>query len=169
MKSRILALAGVCLLLFAVGGIHSGSANAVCSIQEDPEMTELKEKQKNTMVDIGIITKALANYITDEGVLPKQDGTYDEKSEFFKALSPHYVKVLPVKDAWGNKFVYHRVSQDEYTLISRGRDGAPGSTASTDYFDPNADTVLISGVFVASHQGTTVIVGRYLQYCRHRF
>ena len=135
MKSRILALLGVCLLLFTVGGIQFSSANTASSIQEDPEMTELKEKQKNTMKDIVTITTALADYITDKGVLPKQDGIYDENSELCKVLSPFYVKVLPIKDTWGNNFRVYcgeacngkygitRCGADDFVVVSYGRDG----------------------------------------------
>ncbi len=135
MKFRILASAGVCFFLFTVGGIHSSNANAESSVQEDTEIAELKEKLKRTMVDIATITTALANYITDNGVLPKQDGIYDENSEFRKALSPFYVKVLPIIDAWGNnyrvycgevcngKYGISRCGADDFVVVSYGRDG----------------------------------------------
>jgi len=135
MKFRILASVGVCLFLFTVGGIQFSSANVACSVQEDTEIAELKEKQKNTMKDIATITTALANYITDNGVLPKQDGIYDENSEFCKALSPFYVKVLPITDAWGNnyrvycgevcngKYGISRCGADDFVVVSYGRDG----------------------------------------------
>ncbi len=135
MKFRILALTGVCFFLFMVGGIHSSGANSVSFAQEDPEMAELKDKQSYTMRDIGRITKALADYITDAGVLPKQDGTYDENSEIYKKLSPFYVKVLPIKDTWGNNFRMYcgeacngkygisRCGADDFVVVSYGRDG----------------------------------------------
>lgn len=135
MKSRILALLGVCLLLFTVGGIQFSSANTAFSIQEEPEMTELNEREKNTMKDIVTITTALADFISDDGVLPKQDGAYDENSELCKVLSPFYVKVLPIKDTWGNNFrVYcgeacngkygiSRCGADDFVVVSYGRDG----------------------------------------------
>jgi len=135
MKFRILASIGVCFFLFTGGGIQFSSANAACSTQEEPEIAELKEKEKNTMKDIATITTALADYISDKDVLPKQDGTYDENSEFYKALSPFFVKVLPITDAWGNNFrVYcgeacngkYGISgcgADNFVVVSYGRDG----------------------------------------------
>ncbi len=135
MKIKILALVFSCLGLFVIGGVQFNSLKAAPYIQEDPEMTELKEKQKYTMTDIGTIVTALAAYVTDHGVLPKQDGTYDENSEFYKALCPFYLKVLPITDKWGNKYrVYcgevingkYGISgcgADDFVAVSYGRDG----------------------------------------------
>jgi hypothetical protein len=135
MKSRILASVGVCLFLFTVGGILFSRANTTSPIQEDPEITELKEKLKYNMKDISVITTAMADYITDGNVLPKQDGIYDENSELYKKLSPFYVKVLPIKDTWGNnyrvycgeacngKYGISRCGADDFVVVSYGRDG----------------------------------------------
>ena len=88
-----------------------------------------------TMKEITIITTALADYITDMGVAPEQDGTYDENTEFCKALTPFYVRNLPIYDGWGNKYiVYCReacngkygisgCTSDDIVVISYGRDG----------------------------------------------
>lgn len=67
---------------------------------------------------------------------------------------------LAARDIWGHDFYYRRVSYEQYTLKSFGRDGAEGNPASKDGFDPDADIILITGVFVWSHEGTTVIVGK---------
>jgi general secretion pathway protein G len=64
------------------------------------------------------------------------------------------------RDVWGYPFYYRRVSSEQYTLKSFGRDGAEGEPASTSGFNPDADIILITGVFVWSHEGTTVIVGQ---------
>ncbi len=135
MKSRILTLLGVCLLLFAAGGIQFSRANTASLTREDTGIAELKEKQKYNMKDIMTITTALADYISDNDVLPKQDGIYDENGEFYKVLSPFYVYVLPITDAWGNNFrVYcgeacngkygiSRCGADDFVVVSYGRDG----------------------------------------------
>ena len=52
MKFRILASIGVCFFLFTGGGIQFSSANVACSIQEDPEITELKEKENLTFQEL---------------------------------------------------------------------------------------------------------------------
>lgn len=135
MKIKILVLVFLCLVLFAIGGVQLSRAKAPASIQEDPEMNELKEKQMYTMKDIGTIATAVADYVTDNGVLPKQDGTYDENSEFYKALCPFYVKVLPITDRWGYKYrVYcgetikgkygiSGCAEDDFMVVSFGKDG----------------------------------------------
>jgi type II secretion system protein G len=116
-------------------------------------------KDKKVITEMRNFAIAIGIYSIDHGMVPD---TSDITELVAVLKGAHGKDLLPVteKDAWGNKFLYHRVSQDEYTLISRGRDGALGKTANTDYFDPNADTVLVSGVFVASHQGTSAVVGR---------
>ena len=105
--------------------------NAITAVQ--------KAKQKNSMKDILVISTSLADYVTDNGITPKQDGIYDRNSEFNKALSPFYVKILPVKDSWGNNFrVYcgkacngkYGISgavADDFVVVSYGRDGKKDS------------------------------------------
>lgn len=67
---------------------------------------------------------------------------------------------LTPRDIWGHEFYYRRVSYEQYTLKSFGRDGAAGNPANTNGFDPDADIILITGAFVWSHAGTTVVVGK---------
>jgi len=105
--------------------------NAITAVQ--------KAKQKSSMKDIAVISTSLADYVTDNGTIPKQDGVYDSNSEFYKALCPFYLKVLPVKDKWGNNFrVYcgracngkYGISGavgDDFVVVSYGRDGKKDS------------------------------------------
>lgn len=60
-----------------------------------------KSKQKSTMRDIRTIAVAITDYVTDNGSTPAQDGIYDGSSAFYNAMSPFYVKVLPLNDKWG--------------------------------------------------------------------
>lgn len=134
MKIRILALVFLCLGLFVIGGVQFNTLKAASSIQEDPEMTELKEKQKYTMMEIGMITTALADYVTDNRASPKQDGPYDENIEFIKALSPKYVRNLPLYDGWFNpyrvycgeacngKYGISGCGENDFVVVSYGRD-----------------------------------------------
>ncbi|MGB2843647.1 MAG: hypothetical protein WBC02_02190 [Candidatus Aminicenantaceae bacterium] len=101
--------------------------NAITAVQ--------KAKQKNSMKDMVVISGSLADYVTDNGITPKQDGIYDRNSEFNKALSPFYVKILPVKDSWGNNFIVYcgkacsgkygisGAVSDDFVVVSYGRDG----------------------------------------------
>lgn len=134
MKLKILAGVSVCLFLFVAGGVQFSRAKAAAFIQEDPEITELKRKQMFSMKDIGTIATALADYVTDNGVLPEQDGLYDENFEFIKALSPYYVRNLPLHDGWGNpyrvycgeacngKYGISGCGPDDFVVVSYGRD-----------------------------------------------
>jgi len=83
------------LIVVAIIGILAALLipNALTAIQ--------KAKQKSTMKDLTTVSTAVADYITDHGTAPIQDGTYDASAVFYDALSPFYVKVLPITDQWG--------------------------------------------------------------------
>ena len=104
--------------------------------KEAIEMPEQKDKQLNSMKAIEHINLAISDYVTDHGVPPEQAGTYDKQSGFYKALSPFYVKMLHVKDNWGNNFyvysgkagngVYDGLkgcTERDVLIVSFGRDG----------------------------------------------
>ncbi len=54
--------------------------NAITAIQ--------KAKQKSTMKDIVVISTAVTDFVTDNGVTPTQDGTYTASAAFYTGLSP---------------------------------------------------------------------------------
>ncbi len=134
MRLKILGFVLVCLLIGVGSGSISNSAKAAIT-QETSEITEIKEKQRAARIDMTVISTSIADYVTDNGITPKQDGIYDENSEFYQALSPFYVKVLPITDSWGNKFrVYcgeacngkcgiSGAASDDFVVVSYGRDG----------------------------------------------
>jgi len=106
------------------------------SISKDPSELVEKDKQLMSMKDIATINVALSDYVTDHGVPPKQAGTYDRAGKFDKTLSPFYIKILPVKDSWGNGLlvysgkacngVYEGIkgcTDKDYVIVSFGRDG----------------------------------------------
>ncbi|MFX0139864.1 MAG: hypothetical protein ACFFDN_39855 [Candidatus Hodarchaeota archaeon] len=145
MRLKILGFVCVCLLLFVGSGTKFNHAKAEAIIQEDPEMAEQSKKEKMTMKEIATITTALVDYIKDNGIAPEQDGTYDENTEFCKALAPYYVRNLPIYDGWGNNYiVYCREAcngkygisgciSDDVVVVSYGRDGKKENWE----FDPN--------------------------------
>lgn len=103
--------------------------------RETPELAE-QDRQLLSMKNIFIINNAISDYLTDFGIPPQQAGLYDNKGEFNKALSPFYIKVLPVEDSWGNGLsvytgkacngVYEGIkgcTEKDYIIISFGRDG----------------------------------------------
>ena len=112
-----------------------------------------KAKQKSTMKDIMSISTALTDHITDHAVVPAHSGTYTNTDEIYTALSPFYIKVMPLIDMWNfNYLIYTRETvegkwgagfldgsagwgNDEFLIGSYGRDGA----LSTEYFFDPAD------------------------------
>lgn len=108
------------LIVVAIIGILAALLipNALTAIQ--------KAKQKSTMKDIATVSTAVADYVTDHGIAPTQDGTYDASAPFYDGLSPFYVKVLPITDQWGTNF---------YIFCGTAADGNYGVTgAGTDDF-----------------------------------
>ena len=93
------------------------------------------EKQKIAMIDITVISTALMDFVTDTGTTPKQEGIYSEDSDFYDALSPFYLKEVPIKDPWGNNYRVYCSSagngiygisgcvSDDFIVVSYGRDG----------------------------------------------
>jgi len=98
-------------------------------------MTEQKGKQKNSIKDIVSIATALADYITDRGAVPQQNGACDENFEFYRTLAPYYIRNLPVYDGWGNsyrvycgeacngKYGISGCGANDFVVVSYGRDG----------------------------------------------
>ncbi len=86
------------LIVVAIIGILAALLipNAITAIQ--------KAKQKSTMKDIVVISTAIADFVTDNGRAPTQDGVVTGGSPFYLDLSPFYIKVLPVRDQWGTPF-----------------------------------------------------------------
>jgi len=105
------------LIVVAIIGILAALLipNAITAIQ--------KAKQKTTMKDIGTISTALADYVTDNGQTMTQNGTYDASSAFYTGLSPFYVKVLPINDQWGTNYnVWTAASISTYGVSGAGGD-----------------------------------------------
>jgi len=143
------------LIVVAIIGILAALLipNAITAIQ--------KAKQKSTMKDIVTMATAVTDYVTDAGVTPTSpSGAYTATSDFYKALSPFYIKVLPINDPWGTPFQAYTgtavdgnygiagAAGDDFLIFSYGRDKAAGASGRTwSAFDP-ADPE--SGLFVIS-------------------
>jgi general secretion pathway protein G len=63
-----------------------------------------RARLKTTMKNVNAISRALSNYLIDNGIAPAQNGPYDTNSTIYIALVPFYTKVLPIHDQWGNGF-----------------------------------------------------------------
>ena len=117
------------LIVVAIIGILAALLipNAITAIQ--------KAKQTSTMKDITVISTSIADFITDNGVAPTQDGTYAATDAFYTGLSPFYIKVMPVTDQWGTNFYVYcgtaatgnwgiaGAQADDFVVASYGRDG----------------------------------------------
>ena len=95
-----------------------------------------RERLKQTREDMVKIATAIADYITDNGKVPAQNGIYSKNSGFYNSLSPLYIKNLPISDLWGNNYrvycgedcngIYGGIagcSSDDFIIVSYGRDG----------------------------------------------
>ena len=92
-----------------------------------------KGKQKATMGDMKSIGMAIEAYITDYYKAPEAKTI----AELNPILSPFYIKVLPLKDAWGNDFRYYHGTddkQDEYAIGSGGKDGVFNGWEQTGFY-----------------------------------
>ncbi|MCP4215286.1 MAG: hypothetical protein GY765_11555 [bacterium] len=81
-----------------------------------------KGKQKATMGDLKTIGVAIEDYMTDNYKAPEGKSLEDLQ----KKLQPFYIKTLPLKDAWGNDFVYTHgkgSKKDNYSIGSSCKDG----------------------------------------------
>lgn len=125
MRLKVLSFAFVCLLLLITSASKFNHAKAAANIiQEDPQMTKQRDLQRISMKEITVVCTALADYITDFGIAPKQDGTYDENIELCKALAPFYVRNLPVYDGWGNAYLVYcgEACNGKYGIFGSGPD-----------------------------------------------
>lgn len=108
--------------------------------KETMNMAAQKDRQIISMKDIATISVALSDYVTDHGASPKQSGTFDKNSTFYKALVPFYIKVVPGYDGWGNGFlvysgkacngVYEGIkgcTNKDFIVVSFGKDGKKDS------------------------------------------
>jgi type II secretion system protein G len=137
------------LIVVAILGILAALLipNAITAIQ--------KAKQKSTMKDIVVISTAVTDFVTDNGVTPTQNGTYTATAAFYTGLSPFYVKVLPLTDQWGTLYNAYcgtdvdgnygitGAAGDDFVIASYGRAGALESFT----FSPTAPE---AGLYVVS-------------------
>lgn len=109
-----------------------------------------KGEQKVTISNMKMISTAIQMYIIDNGS-PPQGNTLEE---IRAKLEPLYIKSLPVKDGWGNDFVYQFVGksgQFDYYVGSAGRDGVfegfeqNGIYNATQFNDFNRDIIMKNG------------------------
>ncbi len=137
------------LIVVAILGILAALLipNAITAIQ--------KAKQKSTMKDIVVISTAVTDYVTDNGITPTQNGTYTASAAFYTGLSPFYVKVLPLTDQWGTLYNAYcgtdvdgnygitGAAGDDFVIASYGRAGVLESFTFT-ATDPEGGLYVVS-------------------------
>jgi len=137
------------LIVVAIIGILAALLipNAITAIQ--------KAKQKSTMKDVAVISTAIADFITDNGIAPVQDGTYIGGDAFYMSLSPFYIKVLPLTDQWGTNFnvwcgsaaAQYGITTaelDDFLVASYGRDKMAGPGFAWVAASPEAGLYVVS-------------------------
>ncbi len=65
-----------------------------------------RARAARTVSDILVASKAVDQYVLDNGPLPDGDGTL---ASILPLLVPQYARTLPTADAWGNDFFYDQV------------------------------------------------------------
>ncbi len=137
------------LIVVAILGILAALLipNAITAIQ--------KAKQKSTMKDLVVMSTAITDFVTDNGITPVQNGTYTATAVFYTSLSPFYIKVLPLTDQWGTNFNAYcgtdvdgnygisGAAGDDFLVSSYGRAGALESFTFT-ATDPEAGMFVVS-------------------------
>ncbi len=110
-------------------------------------------KQKRNMADMRAMGTAIEAYYIDHKAYPvgrsKISGIRAE-------LEGTYIAGLPVKDRWGNDYLYQSDGSDSYTIISLGKDHKLDGPLI--YNGPitrfTNDIVFSNGIFIAFAEGT---------------
>jgi prepilin-type N-terminal cleavage/methylation domain-containing protein len=136
------------LIVVAIVGILSVLVipNAVVAIQ--------KAKQKESMKQIVHLATACADYVTTVGYAPdsgNQSGPLQPGNNFIASISPMLLRVCPINDQWGTPFrvytgtavasVYNipaeDIANDDFLIVSFGRDGTNGGDENFTYNTEN--------------------------------
>lgn len=121
-----------------------------------------RRKQKKSMGDMRSIGTAAESYAVDYNRYPASaaslpPGPYPSRPlppSMVSSLEPTYIRKLPLSDGWGSPFLYRTTPKnDNYVIVSTGRDGIPGTftLGSTTSFD--ADIVFSNGQFLQYPEG----------------
>ncbi|MFI5182375.1 MAG: type II secretion system protein GspG [Thermoanaerobaculia bacterium] len=127
-----------------------------------------RAKQKRTMADMRSIGTALEAYAVDYNKYPAAAGAYSMPSGItgisltntigsaVGALSPTYIRTMPLKDGW-NSYFHYTVSGTglDYILGSTGKDGAiEGAPVLGPTTNFNNDILFADGQFIQWPEGT---------------
>ena len=83
--------------------------------------------------------------------------TINDSNNLQLALSPTYIKLIPMKDGWDSYFLYTTDANfNDYIIVSAGKDGVVSVTAGTiegPTTDFNSDIVFVDGQFMQFPDG----------------
>ena len=65
-----------------------------------------RARAARTVSDMLVVSKAVEQYVLDNGPLPDADGSL---TSILPLLVPQYARTLPTADAWGNDFFYEQI------------------------------------------------------------
>lgn len=117
---------------------------------------------KTTMADMRAFATACEAYAVDNNLYPAGNKPQD----LVPVLEPMYIKKLPLKDGWGNDYLYMTDSDHQnYWVVSLGADGkqdsgiynSRGYPLKEEYpptSDPTADIIFSTGMFLRFPEGT---------------
>jgi len=128
------------LIVVAIIGILAALLipNAMTALQ--------KAKQKSCMKQIITVATGATDYVTDHGTWTAvaQNGDLATQNAFILAISPFYVKTVPVNDQWNEPYkVYvgesavetvlsgadpNNIGDEDFVIESWGRNNLPGPT-----------------------------------------
>src|SRR5262245_8587060 len=103
----------------AISIIMIATAMVAVSIYPDLENAIDRGKQKRVMADFRTIETALDSYHDDFNLYQHGNTTVESLR---KELEPYLEKELPVKDEWGNQYIYRSDGRNSYTIMSFGKD-----------------------------------------------
>ena len=150
------------LIVVAIIGILAAIAipNLLVAIQ--------RSKQRRTMVEMRNVATAWESRNVETGrynaagALPGIDQAVTT-SEMNTALSPTYIKRMPLTDAWGHDFNFftdiawsNTLTAQQYAIISAGRNGLFESAETTGVIsDFDCDIIFSNGSFIAYPEGAS--------------
>lgn len=155
MKSKIsILIASVLVIVLFLPVVNCSDGEK--GQDKDEPLVDLRLKNTNTrasMANLKNIGTAIESYITDEGKAPEGDSLAAIKDK----LQPFHIRILPLKDGYGNDILYKHDGGENYFLAATGLDGKfdgwDQDTGGTDYLleseaDYNKDIIYSNGMFI---------------------
>lgn len=135
MTARKLSAMFLAVAMVLVIGASWGSARRVDESFQADEEAALMEKMRGAMAHIMALSTALSDYITDHGLAPSQDGSFDANGMFYEQMVPFYLAELSPQDPWGSHYLVYcgaacngkyglkGCSEDDFLIVCLGKDG----------------------------------------------